>query len=83
VLFNDTISHNIRYGRLGASDEEVQEAAKAAAIHEAISERFPKVRHPGRWGAWPLGRLRLMQQGGSGALCWGGGCGGAAWAADM
>jgi ABC-type multidrug transport system fused ATPase/permease subunit len=43
VLFNDSIMHNIRYGRLGASDAEVHEAAEAAAIHQAITERFPKV----------------------------------------
>ncbi len=36
VLFNDTILYNIRYGRPGASDEEVVEAARAAHIHEFI-----------------------------------------------
>jgi ATP-binding cassette subfamily B protein len=36
VLFNDTIRYNIRYGRPGASDEEVIEAARAAHIHEFI-----------------------------------------------
>jgi ATP-binding cassette subfamily B protein len=36
VLFNDTILYNIRYGRPGASDEEVYEAARAAHIHEFI-----------------------------------------------
>ena len=36
------IRHNIRYGRLGASDADVEAAARAAAIHDAISERFPK-----------------------------------------
>eukprot|EP00890_Picochlorum_soloecismus_P000334 jgi/Picsp_1/1300/NSC_04781-R1_atp-binding cassette superfamily len=40
VLFNDTIEYNIRYGRLGASDSEVREAAKYAAIHEQILQ-FP------------------------------------------
>lgn len=43
VLFNDTIRYNIRYGRPGSSDAEVEAAAKAACIHDAIS-RFPKVR---------------------------------------
>ena len=43
VLFNDTILHNIRYGRMGATDEEVFEAAKAASIHDAIVSRFPQV----------------------------------------
>jgi ATP-binding cassette subfamily B protein len=32
VLFNDTIAYNIRYGRPGATDEEVREAAKLAQI---------------------------------------------------
>jgi subfamily B ATP-binding cassette protein MsbA len=36
ILFNTTIRENIRYGRAGASDEEIEEAAKAASIHEAI-----------------------------------------------
>jgi ATP-binding cassette subfamily B protein len=36
VLFNDTIYYNIRYGRPGASRGEVEEAARAAHIHEFI-----------------------------------------------
>ncbi|XP_075465737.1 ATP-binding cassette sub-family B member 6 [Ascaphus truei] len=36
VLFNDTIRNNIRYGRVGASDHDVEEAASAADIHERI-----------------------------------------------
>lgn len=40
VLFNDTIEYNIRYGRLDASDFEVREAAKYAAIHDQILQ-FP------------------------------------------
>lgn len=32
VLFNDTIAYNIRYGRPGASDEEVEQAAEMAQI---------------------------------------------------
>ena len=36
ILFNTTIRENIRYGRLEASDFEVESAAKAAAIHESI-----------------------------------------------
>jgi len=36
VLFNDTIKYNIRYGRMSATDEEVEEAAKMADIHESI-----------------------------------------------
>lgn len=37
VLFNDTIRYNIRYGRMEATDDEVEEAAKAAQIHSFIS----------------------------------------------
>lgn len=40
VLFNDTIQNNIRYGRVSASDQEVEEAAIAADIHDKI-EAFP------------------------------------------
>jgi len=36
VLFNDTIRYNIRYGRVEASDQEVEEAAVLAEIHSAI-----------------------------------------------
>ncbi len=35
-LFNATVKENILYGRLGASDEEVIEAAKKASIHDYI-----------------------------------------------
>ncbi|MEP0961279.1 MAG: ABC transporter ATP-binding protein/permease [Roseobacter sp.] len=36
VLFNDTIRYNIAYGRAGASQAEIEDAAKAAQIHEFI-----------------------------------------------
>ena len=36
ILFNTTIRENIRYGRLSGTDREVEDAAKAANIHEAI-----------------------------------------------
>ncbi len=36
VLFNDTIRYNIRYGRPGASDAEVEAAAKMAQIHKFV-----------------------------------------------
>ena len=36
VLFNDTIANNIRLGRLDASDQDVENAAKNAAAHEFI-----------------------------------------------
>lgn len=39
-LFNDTIGHNIRYGNLEASHDQVIEAAKRANIHETINH-FP------------------------------------------
>lgn len=39
-LFTTSIKENIRYGRLGASDEEVVEAAKRAYAHEFIMS-FP------------------------------------------
>jgi len=41
VLFNDTIGYNIKYGRLDASDAEIEEAAKHAAIHSQI-QQFPE-----------------------------------------
>lgn len=39
-LFNNTIEHNIHYGNLDASPEQVYEAARRASIHESISQ-FP------------------------------------------
>ncbi len=36
VLFNDTIRYNIHYGRTGASEAEVTDAARAAHIHDFI-----------------------------------------------
>ncbi|XVF05874.1 hypothetical protein REPUB_Repub05bG0210700 [Reevesia pubescens] len=41
VLFNDTIFHNIHYGCLSATKEEVYDAAKRAAIHDTIMN-FPE-----------------------------------------
>jgi subfamily B ATP-binding cassette protein MsbA len=40
-LFNDTVEANIRYGRPGATREEVEEAARAAMAHDFICE-LPK-----------------------------------------
>ncbi|MEM6933850.1 MAG: ABC transporter ATP-binding protein/permease [Pseudomonadota bacterium] len=37
VLFNDTIGYNIGYGRVGASEDEIITAAKAARIHNFIA----------------------------------------------
>ncbi|KAF9958352.1 ATP-binding cassette sub- B member 6, mitochondrial [Mortierella alpina] len=36
VLFNDTILYNINYGRINATREEVEAAAKVAQIHDSI-----------------------------------------------
>ena len=36
VLFNDTIFYNIAYGRPGASQAEVEEAARLAQVHDFI-----------------------------------------------
>ncbi|XP_036808361.1 ATP-binding cassette sub-family B member 6, mitochondrial isoform X4 [Oncorhynchus mykiss] len=41
VLFNDNIRDNIRYGRISASDHEVEAAAIAADIHKKI-QTFPE-----------------------------------------
>ena len=41
VLFNETIEHNIRYAKLDASDEEIQQAAKMANLHDFI-QRLPE-----------------------------------------
>lgn len=38
TLFDDTIRANIAYGRSGASDEDIQEAARHAAAHDFIME---------------------------------------------
>jgi subfamily B ATP-binding cassette protein MsbA len=38
VLFNDTVRHNIAYGRLDASDQEIEEAARVAFAHDFIME---------------------------------------------
>ncbi len=37
VLFNDTVEYNIAYGKPGATRAEVEEAARAARIHDFIS----------------------------------------------
>ena len=37
VLFNDTIGYNIGYGREGASQHEIETAAKGASIHDFIA----------------------------------------------
>ncbi len=37
VLFNDTIGYNIGYGREGASQAEIEAAARGAAIHDFVT----------------------------------------------
>ncbi len=41
ILFNDTIFHNISYGKIGATKDDVEEAAKAANIHDFIIKELP------------------------------------------
>jgi ATP-binding cassette subfamily B protein len=38
VLFNDTIRYNIRYGRIGATDVEIEQAARLAQIEPFIRQ---------------------------------------------
>lgn len=40
VLFNDTIRYNIAYGRVGASQADIEQAARAAQVHDFVS-RLP------------------------------------------
>ncbi len=40
VMFNETVRENIRYGKLDATDEEIEEAAKLANAHSFI-KRLP------------------------------------------
>lgn len=40
VLFNDSIRYNIRYGRIDATEEDIEEAAQVADIHSQI-QLFP------------------------------------------
>ncbi len=41
VLFNDTIRYNIAYGRVGASQAEVEHAARQAQVHDFVA-RLPE-----------------------------------------
>jgi subfamily B ATP-binding cassette protein MsbA len=41
MLFSDTVAANIRYGRLEATDAEIQAAARAANAHEFILRDLP------------------------------------------
>ena len=59
-LFNATIQHNIRYGRLEASDEEVRAAARRARI-DHIVETWPDGYQTmvGERGMMISGKLRI------------------------
>ena len=37
VLFNDTIGYNVRYGRPGSTQDQIEAAARAAHIHDLIA----------------------------------------------
>jgi subfamily B ATP-binding cassette protein MsbA len=41
LLFSDTIAANIRYGKLDATQEEIEEAAQAANAHQFIVNELP------------------------------------------
>ncbi|KZP00358.1 P-loop containing nucleoside triphosphate hydrolase protein [Calocera viscosa TUFC12733] len=56
-LFHNDVMHNIRYGRLSATDEEVVEAAKKANVHQTI-ERMAQKYHT------QVGERGLMISGG-------------------
>jgi len=45
-LFSGTVRENIRYGRLDAKDEEIEEAAKVVGAHEFISAFEKKYEEP-------------------------------------
>ncbi len=36
VLFNDTVRYNIAYGRIGASQDQIEQAARLAQVHDFI-----------------------------------------------
>jgi ABC-type multidrug transport system fused ATPase/permease subunit len=39
VLFDETVKQNIKYGKLNASDESMQEAAQLAQVHQSVTSR--------------------------------------------
>ncbi|MFY9479682.1 MAG: ABC transporter ATP-binding protein/permease [Aquabacterium sp.] len=57
VLFNDTVAYNIGYGRTGATQDEIEQAARAARIHDFI------VHTPGGYGT-TVGERGLKLSGG-------------------
>lgn len=42
-LFTGTVSENIRYGKLNATDEEIKAAAKKLANADGFIKRLPRV----------------------------------------
>ncbi len=68
-LFSGTVRENIRYGRLSASDEEVEEAARIAGAHEfiltlekATTRTWARAAACSRWGKSSSSAWR--------GLCW-------------
>ncbi|MEO2193902.1 MAG: ATP-binding cassette domain-containing protein, partial [bacterium] len=57
VLFNDTMLHNVTYGNMDASADEVRQAVQAAKLSEAVD------RMPDGW-ATPVGERGLKLSGG-------------------
>jgi ABC-type transport system involved in Fe-S cluster assembly fused permease/ATPase subunit len=57
VLFNDSIGYNIGYGRPGATQDEIEEAARLAQIHDFVA-RLPE------GYATPVGERGLKLSGG-------------------
>ena len=47
VLFNDTIRYNIAYGRPGATQEEIEQAARLAQVHDFVVSPAGGLRHAG------------------------------------
>lgn len=56
-LFHSDVMHNVRYGRLDATDEEVMEAARKAHVHDAV------MRLPDKYST-KVGERGLMVSGG-------------------
>ena len=57
-LFHASISDNLRFARPDASDEEIEDAARAARIHDLIVEPAGGLRHDRRRARLPLLRRR-------------------------
>lgn len=69
-IFSGTVRDNIRYGRLDATDEEIEEAARIVGAHDFIS-RLPdgydtEVRERGSRLSVGSGKLPVICKGASG-----------------